>query len=487
MKKVLIVDDERAFLSILSEGLKSYEQEFQLLTAENGRDAVALLQREPVDLVVTDIKMPQMDGFELLQHLNKSFPALPVMLMTAFGTQEMEEKGMALGARQYLEKPFDVDTLVKKILNELRRELGSGPGGGGPASGERELTVLALQRDDEARRFCERLKPLEKFVLLTASSDQELLEMYAASNVDLLLVPLTDPLTWQLVERFVAKHPFTPVAVAGRARDYDELHRALRLGAAEFLTYGDPPAEIGAALAQAVARARDLKRSLKSQVKISYESEIERMQYEMSHELNRVFSMQDEYEHNRFQMVKVLVNALQINDPYESGHSERVAIKAKNIAKSMNQAYLMSHGIFDLKELEMAGLLHDIGKLGVPKNILNHKGPLTGDDWAIIKRHTILGAEIVSKNDNLKTIADPIRHHHERWDGGGYPDGLQGEKIPLISRILSLADAFDAMVSPRVYRQALGLPDIVREIKQNSGKQFDPEVVNGMLMSIGDY
>lgn len=253
------------------------------------------------------------------------------------------------------------------------------------------------------------------------------------------------------------------------------------------MTYTDPVEDIAAAVEKTVTKARDLKQSVKAQVRISYESEIDRMQHEMSHELNRVFSLQDEYDLNRFQMVKVLVNALQINDPYESGHSERVAIKAKNIAGFMNQAYLMAHGIFDHKELEMASLLHDIGKLGVPKNILNHKGPLSPDDWIVIKRHTVLGAEIVSKNDNLKAIAAPIRHHHERWDGGGYPDGLKGETIPLISRILALADAFDAMVSPRIYRQALGLPDIVREIKHNSGKQFDPEVVNGLLMSIGDF
>ncbi len=478
MKDVLIVDDERAFLSILTEGLRGYGQDFGIITAENGRDAIEVLKRQPVDLVVTDIKMPQMDGFELLEYLNANHPRVPVMLMTAFGTPEMEERGRAMGARQYLEKPFDVDTLVQKIRGELTRELSDGGGG--------SLRLLAWERSPGDRLLLHRLRERGGISVVAAASADEVPELFAAAAVDALLLPLADADGWRLAERFAARFPFTPVLGLTAGRASQDLRRALRCGLADCLSYDDPPGDAAAALEQAAARFRSLKRSLKSQVRISYESEIERLQHEMSHELNRVFSLQDQYDHNRFQMVKVLVNALQINDPYESGHSERVAIKAKNIAASMNQAYLMAHGVFDFRELEMAGLLHDIGKLGVPKTILNHKGPLSPDDWAVIKRHTVLGAEIVSTNDNLKAIAAPIRHHHERWDGGGYPDGLEGDAIPLVSRILALADAFDAMVSPRVYRQALGLPDIVREIRDNSGTQFDPEVVSGLLMSIGD-
>ncbi|MDI6739214.1 MAG: response regulator, partial [Candidatus Edwardsbacteria bacterium] len=146
MKKVLIVDDERAFLSILSEGLKNYEQDFRIITAENGKDAVEVLKSQDIDLVVTDIKMPQMDGFELLGYLNTNHPRVPVMLMTAFGTQEMEEKGISMGARQYLEKPFDVDTLVKKILAELKRELTDSRGGG---AGGKQLLVLGWEQTSE--------------------------------------------------------------------------------------------------------------------------------------------------------------------------------------------------------------------------------------------------------------------------------------------------------------------------------------------------
>lgn len=483
MKQVLIVDDERAFLTILSQGLQGHEQDFGIITAENGKAAVEVLRRQPVDLLVTDIKMPQMDGFELLEYMKSNHPGVPVMLMTAFGTQEMEARGRALGARQYLEKPFDVDTLVQKIRSELERELATDSGGG--ADGGADLKLLAWERGDDDRALHRRLQQRGGFTVTTAADVPAVLERFAVTAVDALLFPVAEREGWQLVERFTTQHHFTPVVVVARGKDCDGLRTALRAGAADFLSYDEPLDDVAAALRAAVDRSRALKRTMKSQVRVSYESEIDRMQHEMAHELNRVFSLQDEYEQNRFQMVKVLVNALQINDPYESGHSERVAIKAKNIAAAMNQAYLMAHGLFDLKELEMAALLHDVGKLGVPKHILNYKGALSDDEWTIVRRHSVLGAEIVSKIDNLRAITADIRHHHERWDGGGYPDRLAREQIPIKARILALADAFDAMVSPRVYRQALGLPDIVGEIKRNSGTQFDPEVVNGLLMLIG--
>lgn len=174
MKNVLIVDDERAFLSILSEGLQGHQQDFRIITAENGRDAIGVLKRQPVDLLVTDIKMPQMDGFELLQYMNTNHPRVPVMLMTAFGTQEMEEKGRSMGARQYLEKPFDVDTLVRKIQQELAREL-SGDGGG--TAGGRELRLLALERIPDDQRLKDQLLNTGRFTVISTSDPDEVFEL----------------------------------------------------------------------------------------------------------------------------------------------------------------------------------------------------------------------------------------------------------------------------------------------------------------------
>jgi HD-GYP domain-containing protein (c-di-GMP phosphodiesterase class II) len=124
-----------------------------------------------------------------------------------------------------------------------------------------------------------------------------------------------------------------------------------------------------------------------------------------------------------------------------------------------------------------AALLHDIGKIGIPDKVLNKKGKLNEEDWKAIKAHPKLGATIISNIPHLAPCVNSILHHHERWDGGGYPEGLKGEEIPIEARILAIADTFEAMTSARSYRPALSLEKIVKELRQGAGLQFDPKLV----------
>ena len=135
----------------------------------------------------------------------------------------------------------------------------------------------------------------------------------------------------------------------------------------------------------------------------------------------------------------------------------------------------------ELNELELLATLHDIGKVGISDQILNKPGKLTDDEWAQMKKHSEIGYRIAMASPELMPIADFILSHHERWDGHGYPQGLAGDKIPLASRILAVADAFDAMTEDRVYRKAMSTADALKEIEKNSGTQFDPEIVGTFL------
>lgn len=174
-------------------------------------------------------------------------------------------------------------------------------------------------------------------------------------------------------------------------------------------------------------------------------------------------------------IVKSLVKAIEAKDNYTKGHSDRVAIYSVMIAEIM--------GLSDEKliEIEMAAVLHDVGKIGLPENILNKEGKLTDEEYKYIKQHPEKGYEIVSQIKNMQHIAMIIRYHHERWDGLGYPTGKKREEIPLESRIIAVADTYDAITSDRPYRTGNTKEFALKEIEKNKNKQFDPVIVEIFL------
>ena len=173
--------------------------------------------------------------------------------------------------------------------------------------------------------------------------------------------------------------------------------------------------------------------------------------------------------------IETFTGFIDAKDQYTNGHSKRVAIYTKQIAKEMG---------YDGEELDRIyyiALLHDCGKIGVPDNILGKPGKLTDDEFETIKSHTVRGGEILSSFKSLKNAGEGALYHHERYDGKGYPEGRSGENIPLIARMICVADSFDAMNTNRVYRNKLTTDHIINEIETNKGRQFDPEIADIML------
>ncbi|MBA3062321.1 MAG: HD domain-containing protein, partial [Atribacteria sp.] len=181
--------------------------------------------------------------------------------------------------------------------------------------------------------------------------------------------------------------------------------------------------------------------------------------------------IQDSY----FEIVKALAQAIEAKDPYTHGHSERVMKYSLMIA----QKFSLSKEEKDL--LRYAAILHDVGKIGVRGIILNNPNGLTTEEYGEVKRHSIIGENIISPIELLQPIRPLIRHHHEWCNGKGYPDGLSKEDIPLGARILAVADAYDAMKSDRPYRKALTEETAIQELKRGNGTQFDPKIVEIFL------
>ena len=175
------------------------------------------------------------------------------------------------------------------------------------------------------------------------------------------------------------------------------------------------------------------------------------------------------------QTITTIANMLDAKDPYTEGHSQRVAEYSRTLALGLGM------GDVEADNIRKIALMHDIGKIGVPDNILNKAERLNPDEYELMKLHATVGSEIVKDVSTLPGIYDGVRHHHENYDGSGYPDGLKGEDIPYIARVIAVTDSFDAMTTDRVYRRHLSSKQAIEELKKGKGTQFDPAITDKMI------
>ncbi len=176
--------------------------------------------------------------------------------------------------------------------------------------------------------------------------------------------------------------------------------------------------------------------------------------------------------------IRTLAAAIDAKDPYTKGHSERVSSYSMAIARHLGLDF------DDVFNVRIAAILHDVGKLGIEDGILNKPGGLTDEEYKVMRRHPDIGAQIMAPISKLKTIIPGIRNHHETWDGTGYPDRLEGEQIPLVARIIGVADTFDAMTTNRPYQRAMPLNHVVEKMRTMAGTRFDPQVVEAFSAAV---
>jgi response regulator RpfG family c-di-GMP phosphodiesterase len=253
------------------------------------------------------------------------------------------------------------------------------------------------------------------------------------------------------------------------APDLDGALEAMRLGAYDHLakplnlTHLSLTVERAIEQKRLIAENREYQRNLETMV----EDRTDQLR-EANEELRRLF----------MGSIKALAQALEAKDEYTQGHSERVAEVAVSIAQ------YLSLGESEINDMWLAGFLHDIGKIGIQETVLNKPGKLSASEWELIQQHPVLAERILCPIEELSEVIKIVRHHHERFDGSGYPDGLAGGDIPLGARILSVADAYDALTSKRSYRDALSHEDAVAVLEEAAGTQFDPVLVRAFLSSL---
>lgn len=213
-----------------------------------------------------------------------------------------------------------------------------------------------------------------------------------------------------------------------------------------------------------VNRKRELNEALIEAEKAKYIDELNEMNHELELLSNEAF--------------EAIAKAVDVNDPYTAGHSRRVAKYSKMIAEHLDYSEK------DLEEIYCAGLIHDVGKLGIDNQIINKNGKLSNEEYEEIKKHPLMGYEILKNISIRGNFAYGAKWHHERMDGRGYPDGISGDEIPLIARIIAVADAYDAMTSRRAYRDIMSQDKVREQIEQGMGSQFDEKIAEIMLTLI---
>jgi putative two-component system response regulator len=269
-----------------------------------------------------------------------------------------------------------------------------------------------------------------------------------------------------LLRQIKLQHQDLAVILVTGAPDIDAALEAMRLGAYDHLS---KPLNL-AALEITVDRALEKKRLVEENRE--YQRNLESMVKERTKQLS---DANEDLRRLFTGSIKALAQALEAKDEYTQGHSARVAEESVNVAR------YLSLSDAEVQRMWLAGYLHDIGKIGIKEAVLNKPGKLNEEEWRLIQQHPVVAGKILGPISELSDVIDIIVHHHERYDGSGYPDGIEGGSIPLGARILTVADAYDALTSRRPYRDALSCEEARRILEEAAGTQFDPVIMRAFL------
>ena len=326
-----------------------------------------------------------------------------------------------------------------------------------------ENRVLIVDDEPEIRNLLSDFLS-DSYDCLQADSAESALAEINSRNFAVVIsdVCMTGMTGLEMIPQIKAQSPETGVIVISGQQKLDDAIQALRAGAIDYILKPFDLFQVEKAVRLAAERFE-----LKI-IKRRYDLHLEELVAERTTELDRAL---DEVENSYRSTLKALVQALETRDFETHGHSERV------VTFSLRLAYELNLDASEMRSLEFGAMLHDIGKIGVPDAVLRKPAALNESEWAKMRLHPLHGQQILRGIPFLEGAIRLVAQHHEKWDGTGYPFGLKGEEIDLNARIFAVVDAFDAIVSDRVYRAGRPYEEALAEIEKCSGEQFDPEVV----------
>ena len=468
--KVLIVDDDPGIRSTISELIG--ELGYLCETASDGLEAVDLLDSGPYLCVFTDIMMPNMTGLELIKKIKARDVSLPIIVITGYASLEIAIDAMKYGASDFLSKPFKVKQ-IELMLNKVKRE--------------KDLL-------EENKRFSDTLqlhRLIDNLVGQIEDKNEELISLQAISEKIISMKGIRD-LVGAIID--VSKQLFDDAEVrffpisrkhntlidpnGGKEISLDPA--LLKGNIVRNHTPGSAPTDkfetiFPLMIEGQVFGALDIITT--SILGDDKESKILYLLDRSAERMENVALYEGLYE-NMLSTLNSMAKILDARDPHTSQHSTRVT----SLSMAMGKALGLDEDDQDV--LYIAASLHDIGKVGIPDHILLKPDALTDEEFAVIRKHPDIGADILKPIPPMRKETEIIRHHHERYDGKGYPAGLKGKEIPRLSRIIALADSFDAMTTDRPYRAGMSIEKALEEIERCKGSQFDSELAEIFINNI---
>lgn len=456
-EKILVIEDDENIKNLCSEILT--KEGYEVILSSNGEEGLKAFNGGGVNLVLLDIHMPVLDGFEVVKRIRDKDKNMPVIAMTGFGTVDNAVKALKLGASDFISKPFDLNGFLQTI--------------------RKNLEIGALSRELSKLKMVETILELNRAIVSLTSVDV-LLErvvntVYNMFSLDNIAIYLADEgnrffilrkkkLKNRVKNNFPVSYKAEEMAFIFETKDIKIQDSKLimpLLGKERNIGFIKMDFSSGQNIKEAETRFLE---AFAMQVSIGMD--------------NATFftAVKDSY----LNAISSLVNSLEAKDAYTKGHSEQVAYYAIVLGKQLG---------LDSKELALlqnAAYLHDLGKLGIKDSILLKPGRLDEEEYNLIKRHPEITVKILEPLGLKQDELDACFYHHERIDGSGYPKGLKGEEIPLLAKILSIADAYSAMISARPYRESMTAEQAVKELKQWAGLQFDKAIVDVFVKLIGE-
>jgi response regulator RpfG family c-di-GMP phosphodiesterase len=494
---ILVVDDDPIIRNLLDAYLREFRGN-NVFLATDGMEGLNWIQKIEMDCVFMDMYMPGFTGLETLGRIKQISPDVMIVIMTGQPSFEIMIEAIQKGASDFLIKPFQLEQVsltlerltkekrllnenkmltqelrAKKTLEDLNRKL---------EKKVKEQTILYTITDQLSRvrgkddlfkqivRMAGHLTEAPKVSFFIWDREEDLLRLIAGLGIDSQWINQYEVPVGQGIVGRVAQGG-VPVLCQEQREWQPQMEEAPQFyDGSSFLALPLKIRQETFGVLQVAGRPEGRAFTEQDLFLLSILSEKAAMTIEN-------IALYENVVANLYATLRALVNTIEAKDPYTMKHSERVTQLAMAIARKMNRPEE------EIAALAFAGPLHDIGKIGVQDYILLKPSKLNPEEFDMIKMHPTTGERIINELGISTLEKSIIRHHHERWDGRGYPDGLREEEIPILCRIISAADAYDAMTSDRSYRKALTQGEALAEMSRCSRQQFDPEVV-ATLMAI---
>jgi response regulator RpfG family c-di-GMP phosphodiesterase len=474
--KVLLVDDNREIIDILTDfltlnGCKIYK-------AFTGKEALELLSKSDLEIVILDVKLPDVNGISLIDSIKIKNPTIGVIMITGYHDPNLIVEAMKKGASDFLIKPFEFDKLILVMMRVVR---------------ERGLLI-------EKQKYLDTLEDKKKIELLNRELQkkiQELTTMYHISNkfnslnilddvYDRMIQIINEVMDGRDCRYYIVDNENKELMLYkeltngnggfnNRRREIsDELMKEAHSTKRYYIKDDEvflPLVIKGEYIGFVVVNSKGKNGRHRSNFSDSDIFFLKLVTEKASTQIENRMLYESLFE-GVLHTLTSLITAINKRDLYTEDHCKRVT------KTSLALGEMLKVDTYEKDVLRVVGPVHDVGKVGIPDAILLKPGKLTDGEYDVIKAHSVFGEEIMNRFEILSHEAKMIRHHHERYDGRGYPDGITGIEIPRGARIIAVCDTYDAMVTNRPYRNALTKEEAVREITRCKGSQFDPDIAD---------